>query len=50
MAGVPSLAMATEVLRMLDRGAQHDELERAGAILREGGLVAFEETGGCGSA
>lgn len=33
--------MATEVLRMLDRGAQQGELERAGAILREGGLVAF---------
>ena len=33
--------MGTEVLRMLDRGAQQEELARAGAILREGGLVAF---------
>jgi L-threonylcarbamoyladenylate synthase len=33
--------MATEVLRMLDRGAQSDEFDRAGAILRAGGLVAF---------
>ena len=33
--------MATEVLHVLDRGAQSDELARAGAILRGGGLVAF---------
>ncbi|MDJ0522784.1 MAG: L-threonylcarbamoyladenylate synthase [Planctomycetota bacterium] len=33
--------MATEVLRVLDRGAQSEELARAGAILRAGGLVAF---------
>ena len=33
--------MATEVLRVLDRSAQQEELERAGAILRAGGLVAF---------
>lgn len=35
------LAMATEVLRVLDRSAQQDELAKAGEILREGGLVAF---------
>ncbi len=34
-------SMATEVLHVLDRGAQSDELSRAGAILRGGGLVAF---------
>lgn len=33
--------MSTEVLHVLDRGAQSDELSRAGAILRGGGLVAF---------
>jgi len=33
--------MTTEVLRVLDRAAQEDELARAGRILREGGLVAF---------
>jgi len=33
--------MATEVLRVLDRGALDEELARAGAILRKGGLVAF---------
>ncbi len=33
--------MATEVLRVLDRGALSEELERAGEILRAGGLVAF---------
>lgn len=33
--------MATEVLRVLDRGALSEELERAATILREGGLVAF---------
>ena len=33
--------MATEVLKVIDRGAQGEELARAGAILREGGLVAF---------
>jgi len=33
--------MATEVLHVLDRSAQSDELSRAGAILRGGGLVAF---------
>lgn len=33
--------MATEVLNVLDQGARDEELQRAGAILREGGLVAF---------
>ncbi|MDA1193973.1 MAG: L-threonylcarbamoyladenylate synthase [Planctomycetota bacterium] len=33
--------MATEVLRVLDRGALQAELERAGTLLRNGGLVAF---------
>ena len=33
--------MATEVLKVLDRGALSEELARAGAILRAGGLVAF---------
>lgn len=33
--------MSTEVLHMLDRGAQDSELARAGSILRAGGLVAF---------
>ena len=33
--------MGTEVLRVLDRPALDTELARAGAILREGGLVAF---------
>ncbi|MFM8385626.1 MAG: L-threonylcarbamoyladenylate synthase [Planctomycetia bacterium] len=33
--------MPTEVLHVLDRQIQPSELERAGTILREGGLVAF---------
>jgi tRNA A37 threonylcarbamoyladenosine synthetase subunit TsaC/SUA5/YrdC/protein-tyrosine-phosphatase len=33
--------MGTEVLRVLDRNALREELERAGSILRAGGLVAF---------
>jgi protein-tyrosine phosphatase len=33
--------MPTEVLRVLDRAAQQEELAKAGRILREGGLVAF---------
>ena len=33
--------MATEVLRLIDQGALDVELERAGEILRAGGLVAF---------
>src|SRR5262245_66328655 len=33
--------MPTEVLRFLDRVALQEELQRAGRILREGGLVAF---------
>jgi protein-tyrosine phosphatase len=33
--------MATEVLQLLDNSKQTVELERAGAILRKGGLVAF---------
>jgi protein-tyrosine phosphatase len=34
-------SMVTEVLRVLDRNALREELERAGEILRAGGLVAF---------
>ena len=33
--------MPTPVLRVLDQPAKAEDLERAGAILREGGLVAF---------
>jgi len=33
--------MATEVLKVLDRGARSGELDHAGAVLRGGGLVAF---------
>lgn len=33
--------MATEVLKVIDRSALSEELERAGAVLRGGGLVAF---------
>jgi tRNA threonylcarbamoyl adenosine modification protein (Sua5/YciO/YrdC/YwlC family) len=33
--------MGTEVLRVLDRNALREELDRAGEILRSGGLVAF---------
>ena len=33
--------MRTEVLKVLDRSARGEELERAGQILRGGGLVAF---------
>lgn len=33
--------MPTEVLHVLDHGALREELSRAGAVLRRGGLVAF---------
>ena len=33
--------VSTPVLRVLDRPAHAEELQRAGALLREGGLVAF---------
>ncbi len=33
--------MPTEVFHLSDRSARHDELRRAGEILRKGGLVAF---------
>jgi protein-tyrosine phosphatase len=40
-AGILCADMSTEVVRVQDRTAFREELERAGAILRAGGLVAF---------
>ena len=37
----PPRIMNTEVLKVHDQGKLDDELERAGRVLRSGGLVAF---------